>query len=93
MYQRGQPVRWANSLMTRADEARRGSERAPRLKERRASPGGEARWRDSEGGIVGGNVGGRIDFNGAVQLGNPNSADFPRDEFHRGAVLLALAVD
>ena len=46
-----------------------------------------------EGGIVGGNVGGRIDFNGAVELGDPYGADFPSENPHRGAALLALAVD
>jgi hypothetical protein len=35
------------------------------------------RW-ELQGGIVGGNVGGRIFLDGAVELGNPNSADFPR---------------
>jgi hypothetical protein len=38
-------------------------------------------------------VGGRIGFNGAIQLGNPYCADFPSQNLYRGAVLLALAVD
>ncbi len=28
-----------------------------------------------------------------IQLGNPNSADFPCQDLHRGAVLLGFAVD
>lgn len=52
-----------------------------------------ARWRELEGGIVGGNVSGRIDFNGAVELGDPNGADLPGHHFHRGAAFLALAGD
>jgi hypothetical protein len=38
-------------------------------------------------------VGGRIGFNGAIQLGNPYCADFPSQNLYRGVVLLALAVD
>ncbi len=46
-----------------------------------------------EGGVVGGNVSGRTDFNGAVQSGDPKGTDFPNSDLHRGTAFLALAVD
>lgn len=56
----------------------------------RASPGGGARWRESEEDrIVGGSIGGRIGFDGAVELGDPNGANFPRGEYHRGTGFIA----
>lgn len=50
-------------------------------------------WRDLMDGIVSGNIGGRIFFSGAVQLGDPNGTDFPQLNLHRGAALLAVAGD
>ena len=48
-------------------------------------------WWELQGGIVGGNAGGRIFLDGAVELGNPYSADFPRPDLRLGSALLAAA--
>lgn len=50
-------------------------------------------WLDIRGGLVGGNIGGRIFFRGPVQLGNPDGTNFPQLDPHRGAALLALPGD
>jgi len=50
-------------------------------------------WRDIRGGLVGGNIGGKIFFSGPVQLGNPDGTNFPQLDLHRGAALLALPGD
>ena len=60
-------------------------------KGRRASPGGEAQGWELQGGIVGGNAGGRIFLDGAVELGNPYGADFPCPDLRLGSALLDAA--